>query len=276
MERLGLPSFVEMKVFISVGFLAVLTACGLAACDNNRDVQRVCDERLSDVHQVIVVLTDRMNTTDAVISVYRNGDIDGQKKWQRQGRPFSATIGGAGLGWGVGFEGLQRGEEPIKQEGDKRTPAGVYKIGAPFGLVSSDLPDYIVLKPDQHVCVDDLSSEHYGKIVSRSTAGAETHGEEMAAVAVYKRGLVVDYPKERVQKSGSCIFFHIWTKPGETTSGCVASSEQDIIRLQHEAADRPTAVVLWTGAALERLKGCLPSGLFAAIDADVYTGEVRD
>ena len=37
----------------------------------------------------------------------------------------------------------------------------------------------------------------------------------MRATLLYRRGLVVDYPTDAANKAGSCIFIHVWRRPGE-------------------------------------------------------------
>ena len=44
-------------------------------------------------------------------------------------------IGRGGMGWSPFFVQLARRGEPIKVEGDKRAPAGIYRIGRSFGIV---------------------------------------------------------------------------------------------------------------------------------------------
>ena len=63
-------------------------------------------------------------------------------------------IGRAGMGWSSFFIRLARRGEPIKVEGDKRAPAGIYPIGRSFGILASSRPNYLQVTPDT-ICVHD-------------------------------------------------------------------------------------------------------------------------
>ena len=60
--------------------------------------------------------------------------------------------------------------EPIKVEGDKRAPAGIYPIGRSFGILPSSRPGYLQSRTDT-VCVNDPSSPAYNTIASRRRVG---------------------------------------------------------------------------------------------------------
>jgi L,D-peptidoglycan transpeptidase YkuD (ErfK/YbiS/YcfS/YnhG family) len=114
------------------------------------------------------------------------------------------------------------------------------------------------LASGEHYCVDDVRSPHYGRIVPRSVAGEGMSGEEMAAIDVYKRGIVIDYPPKRQSRAGSCVFVHIWEGEGIGTMGCVALVEARVAHLQKWAKADRTAIAILPQAALSRFKGCLP------------------
>ena len=49
---------------------------------------------------------------------------------------------------------------------------------------------------------------------------------------LYKYGVVIEYNTDPVIKgNGSAIFLHIWKGEGIPTAGCVAVSEEDIIKI---------------------------------------------
>lgn len=264
---MGVSEHVRMRFekFVRANLCALLSGCliTLTACDNTPTAPAACDENLKDVSQLIVVATDTMNSPAADIAVFgrdpSQSNTSPTPSWKLIKPPFSGVVGSAGLGWGNGFEAMQARGEAIKKEGDKRTPAGLYPVGATFGFEpQTGWPDHLTLRAGQHVCVDDLSSPHYGAIVSRQTAGNDTSAEDMANISLYKRGIVITYPQNRAKKSGSCIFFHIWQGAGQATVGCVASNETDIAELQDLTTRAKTAVVIWARSAKARLSRCLP------------------
>lgn len=259
-----------VKVLAYVSGLILIAALG--GCGEHAP-PRACQTALKNIQQLIVVLAPDANGKYARVVTLRRSvnrkqnddqaasttDQQNGMAWQLAQQPVDAVLGGAGLGWGRGFEGLRQSDEVIKQEGDKRSPAGVYPVGVTFGFGEASWSDHLDLKKHRYFCVDDLASDQYGAIVKRETLAPETSGEDMATISVYKRGVVVDYPRDRQQKSGSCIFFHIWQAPDEGTAGCIALDEADVAGLQTFAASAKTAAVIWPMAARGRLKSCIPN-----------------
>jgi D-alanyl-D-alanine dipeptidase len=177
--------------------------------------------------------------------------------WKAFGDSEPALIGKAGMGWAHSFRQLARANEPVKAEGDKRLPAGVYTIGSSFGFAASPRPGYFRLT-EGTVCVDDLSSPAYNTISSRARVGWKVSGENMWRVPAYRRGLVVDYPTDAKARAGSCIFIHIRLPTSSGTAGCIALPEARVAALQDFAEDR-TVLAALPEAALDRLSGCLPA-----------------
>ena len=166
-------------------------------------------------------------------------------------------IGKAGMGWSAFFTRLAHRGEPLKVEGDKRAPAGIYPIGRSFGIVASSRPNYLQVTPDT-ICVHDLSSPAYNTIASRFRLGPAVGAENMSKVLpMYRRGLLVDYPTDARKRAGSCIFIHVWRSPATGTAGCVAVPEPRVEALQDFAANGAVLAIMPRGA-LDRLPGCLP------------------
>lgn len=180
--------------------------------------------------RLVVVATKSFDSSDATISTFERDASSGD--WRKVGAEAPAKVGRAGLGWGHTFRHLAKAGEPIKKEGDKRAPAGVFQLSRPFGFQEADLPNYMQLKNGRHFCVDDAASEFYSRIVSASAAGDGTSGERMWEIDQYRRGIVVDYRTSRESMSGSCIFVHVWKSPDTPTVGCVAASEETVEWLQ--------------------------------------------
>ncbi len=191
--------------------------------------------QLSAASQLVLVETRDFASSDATIRTYERQLPDGA--WRAIGLAAPAQIGRAGLGWGYTFRHLAKAGEPLKREGDKRAPAGIFTLGRPFGFGSSKLSNYMQLKSGEHVCVDDVRSPYYSRIVDSGTAGPGTSGERMWAVDMYRKGILVNYPTSRNAKAGSCIFVHLWRRADTPTVGCVAVSEPTVDRLQAWAND---------------------------------------
>ena len=215
-------------------------------------------EQAGTATHLLLVETDSFDSSAATITVYQRGS--GSDTWVQYAGPLPATVGRNGLGWGHTFRDLAGPGEPIKVEGDKRAPAGVFSLGRPFGLSPDGLAHYMQLEKDMHLCVDDVGSEHYSRIVPAVAVKPETSVERMWEIELYKRGIVVDYPTDRAAKSGSCIFLHVWKNPETATVGCVATSEDTVARLQKWVSEAPNGawIAIVPRAARGRLGQNLP------------------
>lgn len=218
-----------------------------------------CPALLAEATKLILVVTPSMEGAAATLSTFERASPS--SPWVVKSSPEPAVVGLKGLGWGLPFRHLARDGEPIKVEGDKRAPAGVFGFGRTFGFKAASYPGHIKLERDKHVCVDDVRSQHYSKIVSRKIAGAGTSAEEMRAVSLYKRGIVVDYPTDRTLRAGSCIFVHIWRDASDGTAGCTAMPERSVARLQDWLASGGGAIAVLPKGALDRFEPCLPTDL---------------
>ncbi len=214
-------------------------------------------EPLFGTTRLIVVEVDGFNDSQANLVTYqRTAD---NEPWQAVGQAQPVTLGRAGIGWGHTFRHLARDGEPIKREGDKRAPAGIFPLGQPFGLGASDLPDYMQLTDGKHFCVDDPNSTQYSRIVPIDQAGQGISGERMWEIDLYQHGLVVEYPTSAKARSGSCIFMHVWKQPGTPTVGCVAMAPETMQHLQRwvNGAQR-AAIAIFPASARRRLNRSLP------------------
>jgi L,D-peptidoglycan transpeptidase YkuD (ErfK/YbiS/YcfS/YnhG family) len=214
-----------------------------------------CPAPLANARRLVLVTAVAMNDTAATMRLYeRASPRDG---WRALGAAEPALLGRAGMGWSQFFIHLARRGEPIKVEGDKRAPAGVYSIGRSFGIVPSSRPNYLQVTPDT-ICVNDPSSRAYNTIASRSRLGPAVGAENMSrALPMYRRGLLVNYPTDANKRAGSCIFIHVWRSPTTGTAGCVSMPEPRVEALQEFAADGAVVAIL-PRAALDRMPGCVP------------------
>ena len=218
-------------------------------------VAQTCPAPLADAHKLVLVTTRDMASTSA--TVQRFSRANPHAPWKPDGGPVSAIVGHNGMGWSNAFRSFAKDGEPTKVDGDKKVPAGFYKIGRPFGFEHSSLKGYLRLS-EGTVCVDDPRLRAYNTITTRAKVGDKVHGENMWRVPDYSRGLVVDYPTDAHNRAGSCIFIHNWL-PGKTgTAGCVAVRAPVVIKLQ-EFAQGGAVVAVLPKQALDRFKGCLPA-----------------
>jgi len=142
--------------------------------------------------------------------------------WQNAFEPFNAVIGKKGF--------ASAGE---KREGDGKTPSGVYPLELTFGYDESaktKMPYRQALKDD--IWVDDPNSEDYNRWTKKQETKAASYEIMKRNDDLYKYGIIIEYNTDPVIKgNGSAIFLHIWKGKGIPTAGCVAVSEEDIIKI---------------------------------------------
>jgi L,D-peptidoglycan transpeptidase YkuD (ErfK/YbiS/YcfS/YnhG family) len=213
-----------------------------------------CPAPLNDARKLVLVAADTMNSTTA--SLQRFTRASPSASWTPESGPVSALIGYNGVAWAHSFRAYAQSGEPVKVDGDKRVPAGIYKIGRPFGFAQSQRPRYLRIAEGM-TCIDDSNSPAYNTITSRAKVGWQVHGENMWRVPQYRRGLLVDYPTNAAARAGSCIFIHVRLPGAVGTSGCVSLPERELEALQDFAQGGAVLAVL-PRQALDRFKGCLP------------------
>lgn len=228
-------------------FCAVLTPCG-ARGDS-------CPAVLDEMRRLVLVLVPTMASSSGTLLLFERSESE--SAWHLVHTAEPVVLGVKGTAWGNAFRHLARPGEPIKREGDGRTPAGIYPIGRPFGFSASPLKEYLRITAGL-VCVHDPASPAYNTITSRAIVGREVRGENMRAIGLYRRGLVIGYPTDAAARAGSCIFIHVWKGSTRGTAGCLALPEKRVAALQDFAAQHRTAVAIIPEHARERFPDCLP------------------
>ena len=62
------------------------------------------------------------------------------------------------------------------------------------------------------ICVENPSSPAYNTITSGNAIGLPVGTQNMGAITLYRRGLMVDYPTDAAHRAGSCILIHVQSK----------------------------------------------------------------
>jgi L,D-peptidoglycan transpeptidase YkuD (ErfK/YbiS/YcfS/YnhG family) len=202
--------------------------------------------------QALLVITTNWNSVPGRLwRLERSSETNG---WRQVGESIPIVVGRKGLAWGSGLHSTNVVREPVKMEGDGRSPAGVFHLSSAFG--SSDAAkagwirlNYVQLRTPIE-CVDDVNSRFYNSIVDGEKVPAHdwNSSEKMLAVGEqYRLGIFVDHNVNPAKPGGgSCIFLHIWQNAATGTSGCTAMTAADIESLLKwlDAAHHPILVQL--------------------------------
>ena len=102
-------------------------ACALLRATPSRRSARPAPRSLNEAKRLVLVTTETMDATPATMQWFERASTNDQ--WRALGAAEPALVGRAGVAWAHTFRHFARPGEPIKVEGDKRAPAGVYPIG---------------------------------------------------------------------------------------------------------------------------------------------------
>lgn len=180
------------------------------------------------------------------------------ENWQMSAEKIPVVLGRKGLAWSSEEKSGAMPNIPQKVEGDGKSPAGVFTLGACFGFADeTEMKDLKI--PYLHItelteCVDDRDSQYYNKIVQRDEVEKVdwNSSEKMRRIdPEYKIGVIVNYNTESPRSgSGSCIFLHIWEAPTKPTSGCTAMSEKDMREIANWLDEEKNPVLVQLTMAL--------------------------
>ncbi len=171
--------------------------------------------------QIILVVSNDFNSSKAYMECY-----EGDKK--RCG-PFEVNLGANGLGWGLGEKNLsQKKGEPIKHEGDKKAPAGIFKLTHIFGDAKNGKFALPYIQNCDMICVDDSNSPFYNHIITMPKEKPKSFERMSRDDHQYVLGVVVGHNQKGVKKRGSCIFLHIEKSPNTPTAGCTSMTLEQI------------------------------------------------
>jgi D-alanyl-D-alanine dipeptidase len=254
--RLILSTALVLAAFASQA-LAVSSSSPAAALSSPHSIATYCPRAMHRATRLVIVTVPSMTSVKATVHIFAR-KTPADASWERAAQPEPAVVGAAGIGWSEDFNYLAKKDEPVKREGDKRTPAGIFRMAGPFGFEANKLPGYTKLEAGRSYCVDDPTSPLYGKIVSKKLATSVKSTEDMSTVPGLKRAIMVDYPARRGAKAGSCIFVHVWDGADKGTNARIGMPEERVAELQEWSGKGFTAIAIVAENAADRFKGCLP------------------
>jgi D-alanyl-D-alanine dipeptidase len=216
--------------------------------------------------QAVVVTSASWTSTTAKLQRYEKGTLG----WTKVGAAVDVVVGEGGMGWGLGLHEFASGpDEPKKMEGDGRAPAGVFRLTRALGKIGvpqTKLPSQTIAP--ELVCVDDDASAFYNEVVVPAplAAGERPAWKSSEAMlrkdALYDLVVVVDHNAvdakdaivQPLRGRGSCIFLHVWRRPGSPTVGCTAMTLAAL-----------TDVVMWLDPAQSPVLIQLPAPIYARV-----------
>ena len=126
---------------------------------------------------------------------------------------------------------------PGKQsEGDVKTPLGTWTIGEAYGVKEdpgSSLP-YTRITDDMYWCATGSNARKYNQLIYASQEPEVDHSEDEHLLDYeirYAYLLDLGYNQACAPYAGNAIFLHCWLDPDTPTGGCVAISEENMVRV---------------------------------------------
>jgi hypothetical protein len=208
-----------------------------------------------EARQLVLVRAAGWDATKGTLRRYRRE----AGVWKPVGGEARVSLGKSGLAWGRGLAPRDPARPPssgpAKREGDGRTPAGAFLLTEATSIAATP-PEGTRLRyraAGDLVCVDDPASPHYNRIVP--DGGDWRSAEQMDLSTIYRLVVNVGHNVEQVAGGGSCIFLHVWRRPGAATLGCTAmdGAVMETLLGWLDPAQTPVLVVL-PDAAHRRLR----------------------
>lgn len=195
--------------------LILVTNFALASCDKNACQNLSTIKNLPDFTSQVIVVQGVGGHKATITACQREKN----KSWQ-------AIFNSSWLG-AIGKNGIASIGE--KQEGDYKTPAGIYELGTAFGSQPLALKmDYKYITNEDKF-IDDTNHSDYNMWATGKT-NAKSY--ENMLIKSYKMGVVVNYNmKPTLPGKGSAIFMHLRKDPNRPTAGCISMDEPHLLAL---------------------------------------------
>lgn len=233
-NRIDTIPLCDSRAYVVAALALIAVSMPLAACGEEGPANGGTTP-WSNARQLVLVTTSDWNSSEGTLRTFaRTGD-----SWDIAISAVPVVIGRAGSAWGIGLHPPQPG--PQKQEGDGRSPAGVFALGTAFGYadsVDTSLP-YTPMDAD-HWCIDVSDSKLYNRIVDAGEVGADAIAGSTEPMRrdlhldgdqLYELGFVIEHNPDNRARAGSCIFAHLWNSADSSTAGCTAMAEPEMQKL---------------------------------------------
>lgn len=224
--------------------------------------QQVAAEGVSSrCNQIVVTVADSWDSSRGFLRCFeRSGP---RSPWKNVFRdPIPVLLGKSGLAWGRGEVSVRKGER-MKREGDRRAPAGIFRIGRIYTYDSvlpkgANYPFRTVTKWD--AWPDDVNNRYYNRhlvIDPRKGVPPWFESQKMRhGDSAYRWLIEIRHNSDPPAPGyGSAIFFHTRRGPDRTTAGCTTMAVNDLVRLMQwlNAGSQPRYVLLPKQEYLRRM-----------------------
>ena len=186
----------------------------------------------SQTKQIVVSIAPDWNSSTGRLQLFEKRDSE----WIPVTAAWNVLYGRNGLAWGIGVHPSPKNDpHPFKCEHDKRSPAGVFKIGKIFTYDSAlpkgaDFPFHTISKSD--AWIDDPSLPNYNRHVQVDLRNppAWFESQRMRLDDPPHRWLIEirHNAQSPIAGAGSAIFFHIQRGPKIPSAGCTVMPEPRI------------------------------------------------
>lgn len=186
--------------------------------------------------QLAISVADDWNSTSGRMQLFER---DGQQ-WRAVSPSWRVLYGANGLAWGLGENPITPPSPgiPLKQERDKRAPAGLFRVGTIYTYdkqlpAGADYPFHTITAAD--AWIDDPTMPEYNRHVRIDPANPPPW--------FAKQRMRLDDPPHRwlieirhnsdppIAGAGSAIFFHIQRGPERRSAGCTVMPQAQIVQL---------------------------------------------
>jgi len=214
----------------------------------------VCAQVPRNCTQAIVGVSSSWNSSYVTLRVYEKS----RGGWQAIGSSWKGRLGSNGLAWGYGIHPKIQSSIPLKKEGDKRAPAGIFKIGGAYGY-DAQIKKHTALQyhriTTRDLWVEDSKSPHYNKHLtiphkpsnSWEKKAQMRQGDYAHALKLYIAHNDAILGGKPVPGLGSAIFFHIWRGGGsKSTAGCTTMDKTKLRTMiaQIDPSKNPVYILL--------------------------------
>jgi L,D-peptidoglycan transpeptidase YkuD (ErfK/YbiS/YcfS/YnhG family) len=215
-------TFIIIKLLLTLLALLSVVSCVFVPAISESDIKTFMASQENKIGKSAQIILVKDNSSFFFTRTTLYAMEKRENNWRPAFEPLDAVIGRNGF--------AKAGE---KREGDGRTPSGIYPLKMTFGYdatTGTKMPYRQALADD--IWVDDPKADDYNLWTKKT----ETHAASYEIIKrddnLYKYGVVIEYNADPVIKgNGSAIFLHIWKGKGIPTAGCVAVSEEDIIKI---------------------------------------------